>query len=121
MPDLRSAFDWLDQEPPRDGAGVVDIPTKLEAVWGKFAVFVRTAQKGKGSRVMWKGAASEEIERLRLSEESPGGDAKAIEQLWRSFADLGQFEDHALDVADLDPEEVADLVDRRLQAGLLTI
>ncbi len=46
---------------------------------------------------------------------------EAIEQLWRSFADLGQIEDDALDVADLDPEEVADLVDRRLQAGFLTV
>jgi len=51
----------------------------------------------------------------------PLGDPDAIEQLWRSFADLGQLEDHAVDVADLDPEEVADLVERRLHGGFLTV
>lgn len=37
----------------------------------ELVIFVRTAKKGKNDRVMWKGAASAEIERLRLSEESP--------------------------------------------------
>jgi hypothetical protein len=36
-----------------------------------LVIFVRTAQRGKGGRVMWKGAESDEIERLKLSEASP--------------------------------------------------
>jgi hypothetical protein len=39
----------------------------------ELVIFVRTAQRGKGGRVMWKGAASKEIERLRLSDESAAG------------------------------------------------
>lgn len=161
MPDLKTAFDWLGQEPPRDDTGVREIPTKLEILWSEvrdvighdrfdtalgeiragerfraeddhawvqthadkdestpnltielyedelalnlvgffdgqlekvrgwigrrsgraylrehpeleLVIFVRTAQKGRNDRVMWKGAGSEEIERLRLNEESPG-------------------------------------------------
>jgi hypothetical protein len=38
----------------------------------ELVIFVRTAHGGKNGRVMWKAAKSEEIERLRLKEESPG-------------------------------------------------
>lgn len=161
MPDLNSAFDWLDQEPPRDDTGVREIPAKLESLWSEvrdaighdrfdnalgtiragkrfraeddhawvqthaekdesmpnltielyeneltlnlvgffdgqlekvrgwigrrsgraflrehpeleLVIFVRTAHGGKTGRLMWKAAKSEEIERLRLKEESPG-------------------------------------------------
>lgn len=59
--------------------------------------------------------------RAQARRREPLGDPDAIEQLWWSFADLGHLEDHAVDVADLDPEEVADLLEQRLQGGLLTI
>ncbi|HEY5710073.1 MAG TPA: hypothetical protein VIS51_11850 [Solirubrobacterales bacterium] len=36
-----------------------------------LVIFVRTAQKGKGGRSMWKGAESDELQRLTLSEASP--------------------------------------------------
>lgn len=36
-----------------------------------LVIFVRTAQKGKGDRPMWKGAESDELLRLKLSEASP--------------------------------------------------
>lgn len=162
LPDLKVAFDWLSEEPPRNETGVLQIPGMLEAVWGEvrdavghdrfdkalgpiragkrfsaeddhawvqthadqdestpnltieiyedeltlnlvgffsgqlekvrgwigrrsgrsflrehpeleLVIFVRTAQRGKGGRAMWKGAASDAIERMRLSEESPAG------------------------------------------------
>jgi hypothetical protein len=44
-----------------------------------------------------------------------------IEQLWRSFADLGEVERHALDVDGRIPEEVADLLGRRLADGALMV
>lgn len=160
MPDLRAAFDWFEQSPPRKGDGVLTIPMALESLWGEvqdavgperfdetlgqvragqrfgaeddhawvqthgeqdeatvnltielyaneltlnlvgffdgqfdkvrgwiargsgraflrshpeleLVIFVRTARRGKGGRVMWKGARSEERGRLALSEESP--------------------------------------------------
>jgi tRNA uridine 5-carbamoylmethylation protein Kti12 len=51
----------------------------------------------------------------------PLGDREAIEQLWRSFSDLGDLEQHALDVGDLSPEEVADSLERQLADGLLAV
>lgn len=36
-----------------------------------LVIFVRTAQRGKGGRVMWKGAESAELQRLSLSETTP--------------------------------------------------
>lgn len=50
---------------------------------------------------------------------SPGIDAEAIERIWRSFADLGDFEANALDLVDESPDEVADLLARRLEEGAL--
>jgi predicted kinase len=51
----------------------------------------------------------------------PLGDREAIEQLWRSFSDLGDLERHALDVGDLSPEEIADSLERQLADGLLAV
>jgi hypothetical protein len=36
-----------------------------------LVIFVRTAQEGKGGRMMWKGAESDELQRIELSEASP--------------------------------------------------
>ncbi len=36
-----------------------------------LVIFVRTAQEGKGGKVMWKGAESAELQRLNLSETTP--------------------------------------------------
>jgi predicted kinase len=52
---------------------------------------------------------------------APLDDPAALEQLWRSFADLGQLEPHAIEVGDLSPADVADLLERRLQEGRLAI
>jgi hypothetical protein len=48
-------------------------------------------------------------------------EASAIEQLCRSFADLGGYERNAIELDGEGPEEVADLVSRRLAGGQLAI
>ncbi|MFI5028951.1 MAG: AAA family ATPase [Solirubrobacterales bacterium] len=48
-------------------------------------------------------------------------DAGAIEQLWRSFADLGDLEENALDVGGMDAEEVSGQLAERLAGGLLAV
>lgn len=47
-------------------------------------------------------------------------DSGAIEQLWQSFADLGELERYVLDVDGKEAGEAADLLARRLEDGLLT-
>jgi predicted kinase len=54
-------------------------------------------------------------ERVPLAE--PG----VVEQLWRSFADLGELERNAIDLAGQGPEETADTVEQRLSGGLLAL
>lgn len=51
----------------------------------------------------------------------PLDDPEVIERLWQSFADLGQLEHYALDVADLSPAGAADLLEQRLRDGLLSV
>jgi tRNA uridine 5-carbamoylmethylation protein Kti12 len=57
------------------------------------------------------------LARVQGREGEPPVDATAIEQIWRSFDDLGELEENALDVAGMGPEEVADLLEQRLAAG----
>jgi predicted kinase len=59
------------------------------------------------------------VSRVQRREGDPPIDAAAIEQIWRSFADLGEFEQSVLDVDGRDREEVAERIARRLPAGLL--
>jgi hypothetical protein len=59
------------------------------------------------------------LARLRSREGAPGVDPESIEQIWRSFADAGELEPHALDLGDESPDEVADLLGRRLEGDLL--
>ncbi len=61
------------------------------------------------------------MERVQSREGEPPIDAGAIEQLWRSFEDLGEFERNAIDVGGRDPEEAADLLSQQLDDGLLAI
>ena len=46
-------------------------------------------------------------------------DAGAIEQLWRSFADLGALERHVLEVDGMPPGRVSDELAERLSDGSL--
>lgn len=59
------------------------------------------------------------IARVEEREGVPGIDAEAIERIWRSFADLGDFEANALDLEGESADEVADLLARRLEEGAL--
>jgi hypothetical protein len=54
------------------------------------------------------------LERVQGREGEPPIDAAAIEQIWRSFADLGVLEENVVEVAGLAPGEVAELVEARL-------
>jgi predicted kinase len=48
-------------------------------------------------------------------------DPRVVEQLWGSFADLGDLERNALDLGGTGPEETADLLEQRLGEGLLAV
>jgi predicted kinase len=48
-------------------------------------------------------------------------DSAPIEQLWQSFADLGDLERNALDLDGKNPDEAADIVARHLADGLLAV
>jgi len=50
----------------------------------------------------------------------PLEDPEVIEHLWRSFADLGALEPHAIDVATNGPEDATGLLAARLADGSLT-
>lgn len=59
--------------------------------------------------------------RVQSREGDPPVDSSALAQLWESFADLGDLERNVIDVDGRSPSEAADLVERRLTDGLLTI
>jgi predicted kinase len=59
--------------------------------------------------------------RVHDREGGPLIDSAAIEQLWNSFADLGDLERHVIDLEDMTRGEAADLLDRRLADGTLTV
>jgi predicted kinase len=60
--------------------------------------------------------------RARDREREPFDGPEVIERIWRSFSDLGDLEGNAFDLEDgWGPEQVADALDQRLRAGLLTL
>jgi predicted kinase len=59
--------------------------------------------------------------RARERERVPLAEPAVIEQLWQSFADLGELERHVIDLDGQSPEEAADLVTEHLAAGLLAL
>jgi adenylate kinase family enzyme len=61
------------------------------------------------------------IERVAGREGPELSDPVVLEQLWNEFADLGEYERHAVAVEGMGPEEVADLLARRLAAGDLSL
>ena len=61
------------------------------------------------------------MERMQRREGEPPIESDAIEQLWRSFADLGSLERNVIDVEGRDPEEAADLLSRALADGRLAV
>jgi predicted kinase len=59
------------------------------------------------------------LARVRQREGIPSIDPDAIEGVWQGFAKCGEFEANAIDLGDESPDEVADLLARRLEGGLL--
>lgn len=59
--------------------------------------------------------------RVQAREGDPPIDRAAIEQIWRSFADLGEFERNALEVDGREPDEIFALLARRLSEGLMRV
>ena len=59
------------------------------------------------------------LARVQGREGEPSVEAGAIEQLWRSFADLGDFERHVLEVDGTAPERVSHELAERLSDGSL--
>jgi predicted kinase len=47
-------------------------------------------------------------------------DRAVVDQLWNAFADLGPLARHSIDVRSMEPEETADVLQRRLREGTLT-
>lgn len=58
--------------------------------------------------------------RAQVRAREPLGDRGAIERLWRAFSDLGDLDQHALD-GEATPDEIADLLGRRLDDGSLLV
>jgi hypothetical protein len=61
------------------------------------------------------------VERAERREGPFLADAEVIGRLWESFADLGELEPHAVELDAEGPEEAADIVAARLEAGALTL
>lgn len=91
---------------------------------GWFLEPLRDALRGAGHRVAYavlRAPLSVCTERVHGREGGPFADPEVIAQLWRSFADLGVLEANALDFDGEDPDEAADVLERRLADGLLTL
>jgi hypothetical protein len=61
------------------------------------------------------------LSRAQAREHQPFSDAKVIERLWQSFADLGDLERNAIDLGGSNPDAAAAAVEQLLTDGLLTI
>jgi tRNA uridine 5-carbamoylmethylation protein Kti12 len=61
------------------------------------------------------------IERVADREGLELSDPAVVEQLWDEFADLGEYDSHAVPVGTSTPAEVADAIVRRLLDGKLTV
>ena len=61
------------------------------------------------------------VARVQAREGQPPIVAEAVEQVWESFADLGELEGNAVEVEGLEPERVAGQVERRLAEGGLWV
>jgi tRNA uridine 5-carbamoylmethylation protein Kti12 len=55
------------------------------------------------------------LERVQEREGEPPIDAAAVEQIWRSFADLGDLEEGVIEVGGMSSAEVGDLLERTIR------
>ncbi len=89
---------------------------------GWFLEPVRDALRAAGHGVdlaILRAPLSACLARVRQREGIPSIDPEAIERVWQSFAECGEFEENAIDLGDESPDEVADLLARRLEGGSL--
>jgi predicted kinase len=61
------------------------------------------------------------LARVQEREGPPGIDSGAIEQIWRSFADVGALEKNVIDVGNAGTDEVLEVLARHLKDGHLLI
>jgi predicted kinase len=59
------------------------------------------------------------LARVRRREGIPSIDPEAIERVWQGFTECGDFEANAIDLGDETPDDVADMLARRLEDGQL--
>jgi predicted kinase len=91
---------------------------------GWFFEPLRDALQGAGHQVAYavlRAPLSLCVERVNRREGGPLADPAVIEQLWKSFADLGELERHAVDLAGETPGEVAEMLDALLASGRLDV
>jgi hypothetical protein len=89
---------------------------------GWFLEPVRDALRAAGHGVdlaILRAPLSTCLGRVRRREGIPSIDPEAIERVWQGFAECGEFEPNAIDLGDESPDEVANLLARRLEGGLL--
>lgn len=89
---------------------------------GWFLEPVRDALRAAGRRVdlaILRAPLSVCLARVRQREGIPSIDPEAIERVWEGFADCGELEANAIDLGDESAEQVAELLDGRLEEGLL--
>lgn len=91
---------------------------------GWFLEPLRDALHGAGHAVAYavlRAPLSVCAARVQNRENVPPADSGAIEQLWHSFDGLGELERNVVEVDGRGPEEVAQLLERRLADGLLGV
>lgn len=91
---------------------------------GWFLEPVRDALRAAGHGVdlaILRAPLSTCLARVRRREGIPSIDPEAIERVWQGFAECGEFEANAIDLGDESPDEVAGLLARRLEGGLLVV
>ncbi|HEX8752166.1 MAG TPA: hypothetical protein VF731_02010, partial [Solirubrobacterales bacterium] len=59
------------------------------------------------------------VERVERREGGPSIDRTVVGQLWSQFAELGELEQHGVDLAGQSPGEVADTLEALLASGRL--
>jgi hypothetical protein len=85
---------------------------------------LREALSGAGHSVAYavlRAPLSVCMSRAESRERLPLSDHNVIEQLWRSFADLGGLEQNVIDLDDRTPDEVADALALQLASGRLAV
>jgi predicted kinase len=61
------------------------------------------------------------LARVQEREGGPGADSGALEQIWQSFADVGEFEENVVELGDEDVEKVTETLTCHLEDGRLLV